>query len=112
MDCSSHMSTNVDERVAMVLVRLMLGRATDGKSSVRSARSSIRLFPADDDRQSLHVMTPGARVGRKGDRIEVAPPKGTDGTPTLYPVQEIGQVVLHGFAQISTQALAFCAQHE
>ncbi|MDQ3013404.1 MAG: type I-MYXAN CRISPR-associated endonuclease Cas1 [Acidobacteriota bacterium] len=72
----------------------------------------VRLFPADDDRQALHVVTQGARVGRKGDRIEVAPPLGAGEQSQLYPVNEIGQVVLHGFAQISTQALGFLAQHE
>jgi len=84
----------------------------ENDSSVRAGRPTIRLFPADDERQSLHVVMPGARVGRKADRIEVAPPKGGEDKPTLYPVHEIGQVVLHGFAQISTQGLAFCAQQE
>jgi len=76
------------------------------------SRKAIRLFPADDDRQVLHVVTQGARVGRKGDRIEISPPVGAGEQSQLYPVNEIGQVVLHGFAQISTQALGFCAQHE
>lgn len=76
------------------------------------SHKAVRLFPADDDRQSLHVVTQGARVGRKGDRIEVSPPLGAGELPQLYPVSEVGQVVLHGFAQISTQALGFCAQHE
>src|SRR5262249_10637002 len=35
-----------------------------------------------------------------------------DEFPILYPVHEIGQIVLHGFAQITTQALGFCAQNE
>jgi len=88
-------------------------KRNDERMSGRNARSSpIRLFPADDDRRSLHVVTPGAHVGRKGDRIEVVPPKTVDSSPTLYPVQEIGQIVLHGFVQISTQALGFCSQQE
>ncbi len=82
------------------------------KSAIRNPKPAIRLFPADDDRQSLHVVTQGARVGRKGDRIEVTPPLGAGELSQLYPVNEVGQVVLHGFAQISTQALGFCAQHE
>jgi CRISPR-associated protein Cas1 len=60
---------------------------------------TIRLFPADDDRQVLHVLTPGAKVGRKGDRLEVT---AKEAEPQRYPVQELGQVVLHGFAQITT----------
>ncbi|HEX8846602.1 MAG TPA: type I-MYXAN CRISPR-associated endonuclease Cas1 [Pyrinomonadaceae bacterium] len=70
---------------------------------------TLRLFPADDDRRTLHVMTQGARVGRKGDRFEVAAP---EELPQLHPVHEIGQVVLHGFSQITTQALRLCAEQE
>lgn len=88
----------------------------EDQSAIRIPKSAIRLFPADDDRQALHVVTQGARIGRKGDRIEVSMPigkgAGAGEPPQLYPVQEVGQVVLHGFAQISTQALGFLAQHE
>jgi CRISP-associated protein Cas1 len=69
----------------------------------------LKLFPADDDRRTLHVLTHGARIGRKGDRLEVSV---TGEPPQLHPGQEIGQLVLHGFAQISTQALRFCGQQE
>lgn len=68
-----------------------------------------RLFPADDRRQALHVVTAGARVGRAGDEIEVSAP---DEPRQRYPVREIGQVVLHGFAQITTQALRLCADKD
>jgi CRISPR-associated protein Cas1 len=81
----------------------------ENKSAIRSPQPAIRLFPSDDDRQSLHVVAQGARVGRKGDRLEITQP---DELPELYPVNEIGQVVLHGFAQITTQALGFCSQNE
>jgi CRISP-associated protein Cas1 len=74
-----------------------------------SERAPLRLFPADDDRRTLHVITQGARVGRKGDRLEVSAP---DDEPQLHPVHEVGQVVLHGFAQITTQALRLCAEQE
>jgi CRISPR-associated protein Cas1 len=72
-------------------------------------RPTLRLFPSDDDRRTLHVITQGARVGRKGDRLEVCAP---DDAPQLHPVHEVGQVVLHGFAQITTQALRLCAEQE
>lgn len=72
-------------------------------------RTTLRLFPSDDDRRTLHVITQGARVGRKGDRFEVSAP---DEPPQLHPVHEVGQVVLHGFAQITTQALRLCAEQE
>lgn len=90
------------------------GPAADNTSPVNLAetRKPIRLFPADDDRQILHVATQGARVGRKGDRLEIVPPVDSGELTQLFPINEVGQVVLHGFAQISTQALGFCAQHD
>lgn len=86
-----------------------LAKQLAGPVPVQAERATLRLFPADDDRRTLHVMTPGARVGRKGDRLEVTAP---DELPQLHPVHEIGQVVLHGFAQITTQALRLCAEQE
>jgi CRISPR-associated protein Cas4 len=70
-----------------------------------SELKQLNLFPADDDRRTLHVLTQGARIGRKGDRVEVSV---LGESPQLYPSREIGQIVLHGFAQISTQALRMC----
>ncbi len=67
----------------------------------------LRLFPGEDDRQILHILTNGAKVGRKGDQLEVWSPETEE--KQVYPVQEIGQVVIHGFAQITTQALRLCA---
>ena len=76
----------------------------------RLAKSDrLRLFPADDRRQSLHVVTQGAKVGRAGNEIDIFAP---DQPKQRYPVREIGQVVLHGFAQISTQALRLCAEQD
>jgi CRISPR-associated protein Cas1 len=76
---------------------------------VELERPQLKLFPADDDRRTLHVVTQGARVGRRGDRLEIS---AKDEPSQLHPVHEIGQVVLHGYAQISTQALRFCGQQE
>jgi len=83
----------------------MLSELPPATSEVRQ----LKLFPADDDRRTLHVLTHGARIGRKGDRLEVSV---IGEAPQLHPAQEIGQIVLHGFAQISTQALRFCGQQE
>ena len=81
--------------------------STAAESSEPSEHQPLRLFPADDDRRVLHVLTNGAKVGRKGDRLEIWSPDTEE--KQLYPVQEIGQVVIHGFAQITTQALRLCA---
>ncbi|MDQ3918001.1 MAG: type I-MYXAN CRISPR-associated endonuclease Cas1 [Acidobacteriota bacterium] len=84
------------------------GRQPPGRTE-GEGRLTLRLFPADNDRRTLHVLTQGARVGRKGDRFEVSAP---DEAAQLHPVHEVGQVVLHGFAQITTQALRLCAEQE
>jgi CRISPR-associated protein Cas1 len=68
-----------------------------------------RLFPADDKRQSLHVMTNGTKVGRAGDQLEISAP---EAEKLRHPSHEIGQVVIHGFSQITTQALRLCAEKE
>jgi CRISPR-associated protein Cas1 len=81
----------------------------EARLAQHSDYKTIRLFPADDDRQVLHVLTPGAKIGRKGDQFEVT---AKEAEPQRYPVQEVGQVVLHGFAQITTQALRLCAERE
>ena len=79
---------------------------SEHKIDSRSAKPVLRLFPADDQRQSLHIVTQGARVGRAGNQLEVT---ARDEPTQRHPVHEVGQVVLHGFAQVTTQALRLCA---
>jgi CRISPR-associated protein Cas1 len=68
----------------------------------------IRLFPEDDERQVLHILEPGTLVGRTGEQVKIA----RRGQPLeKVSVQQVGQVVLHSFSQISTQALHFLAGH-
>lgn len=66
----------------------------------------VRLFPEDDRRQVLHILEPGTAVGRTGEQIKIS----RQGQPVeKIPAQQVSQVVLHSFSQISTQALHFCA---
>jgi CRISPR-associated protein Cas1 len=69
----------------------------------------IRLLPPHPDRQVLHVTENGAYIGRSGNQLVI---RSRDGEETRSPVAEIGQVVVHGFAQISTQALRLCADQD
>ncbi len=69
---------------------------------------TLRLFPAEETRQTLHVLTNGAKIGRSGNRIKVWSPD-KDEKDKFHPSQEVGQIVLHGFSQISTQALRMCS---
>ena len=66
----------------------------------------IRLFPEDDERLVIHVLEPGTLVGRTGEQIKIA----RRGQPVEnIPAHQVGQLVLHSFSQISTQALHFCS---
>ncbi|MEM9541481.1 MAG: type I-MYXAN CRISPR-associated endonuclease Cas1 [Cyanobacteria bacterium P01_E01_bin.42] len=68
-----------------------------------------RLFPEDDDRLILHILEPGTRVGRTGEQIKVTK---HNEKPEKIASQSVGQVVLHSFSQISTQALHFCSDRD
>ncbi len=67
----------------------------------------IRLFPEDDTRQIIHVLEPGTAVGKTGEQIKITRRNQPVETVSAY---QIGQLVLHSFSQISTQALYFCAE--
>ena len=67
----------------------------------------LRLFPEDDERMIIHVTEAGTRVGKSGDQIKITK---RDGTVNHLPSRQIGQLVLHGYVQISTQTLYFCAE--
>jgi CRISP-associated protein Cas1 len=69
----------------------------------------VRLFPKDDDRIVLHVLQPGARVGRTGEQLKI---DRRDQPLEVVPVRQVGQVVMHSFSQISTQALHLCAEQD
>ncbi|NEP02827.1 MAG: type I-MYXAN CRISPR-associated endonuclease Cas1 [Symploca sp. SIO2E9] len=65
----------------------------------------MRLFPKDDERQVIHILEPGTAVGRTGEQLKIT----RRGQPVeTVPVRQVGQVVMHSFSQISTQALHFC----
>jgi CRISP-associated protein Cas1 len=68
-----------------------------------------RLFPDAPERQVLHVTTPGAQVGRAAERLVVR--DRDQQRLTSAPVRDVAAVVLHGHAQVTTQALHLCAQH-
>lgn len=70
-------------------------------------RQTLRLFPPDDDRKVVHVIEPGTRVGRSGDQLKFEYLENEK--PTVFlPINDVGQVVINGFAQISTQAIGLC----
>jgi CRISPR-associated protein Cas1 len=73
-------------------------------------REPLRLFPPDRDGTTLHVVSPGASIGRSRDTLIVRFP---DGTPeTKHPIREVDSLLVHGYAQVSTQALNLCVDRD
>src|SRR5690606_13863787 len=66
-------------------------------------------FPMEDRRTSLHVLSEGTSVSRSGDRLVV---RSREGDESKHASAEIGSVLLHGFAQISTQAIRLCVERD
>ncbi len=71
-------------------------------------RVPARLFPPDRDGVTVHVVAQGATVGVTGDTLVVRP---RDAPEVKHPARGVESLVLHGFAQVSTQALRTCAHH-
>jgi CRISPR-associated protein Cas1 len=86
-----------------------LAEAIVREDTAVEAPKTVRLFPPDTERRSLHVVTQGARVGKSGERLTVTD---REGAVTKHGLREISDIVLHGFAQITTQALRTCADEE
>lgn len=72
-------------------------------------RYPVRLFPEDDEREVIHVMEAGSRVGKSGEQIKITT---RDNQTEALPARQVGQLVLHSYVQVSTQALHFCAEQE
>ena len=68
----------------------------------------VRLFPPDRDGTTLHVVSQGAQVGCSGDSLVVRP---RDQPETKHPIRGVDSVLLHGFTQLTTQALRRCVEH-
>jgi CRISPR-associated protein Cas1 len=71
-------------------------------------RDPVRLFPSDRDGATLHVVSQGAQVGCSGDTLVVRP---RDQPDTKHPVRGVDTLLLHGFSQLTTQALRLCVEH-
>lgn len=69
----------------------------------------IRLYPEDREKKTIHVTEHGARIGRSGETIKI---EGPETGVHSFPVSDVGSIILHGYPQISTQALHFCVASE
>lgn len=68
-----------------------------------------RLFPADEDRQIIHVVEQGSSIRKDGEQLVVYLP---DKSKKALPMARVAALVLHGNVSISTQCIHFCAARE
>lgn len=68
----------------------------------------VRLFPPSPEGQSVHALSHKARVGRSANTLTVQ----TDTELQKLPIEQVRSVVIHGNAQITTQALHLCASSD
>ncbi len=71
-----------------------------------------RLFPSVRQKQTLHVCSNKAHVGRSGETLVVVS-EDDNRLPVKQrvPIEDIDSVVIHGFGQVTTQAIHLCASH-
>ena len=71
-------------------------------------RDPLRLFPQDRDGTTLHVVTHGTVVGIRGDSLVL---KTRDGPDVKRPARGVETLLLHGFSQVTTQAIRKCVEY-
>ena len=64
----------------------------------------VRLYPPNPERKTIHLVSFQAQISRAGDTLKIR----QEGEEAIYPIQEVGSLVLHGTPQITTQALHAC----
>ena len=90
-----------------------VGVESDGDGPKRTTRSEDeveegtrpRLFPSNRERQTLHIVSHKARVGRSSETLVVT----TEEETKKIPINDVDAVVIHGYGQVTTQALQLCA---
>jgi CRISPR-associated protein Cas1 len=70
-------------------------------------RTAPTFFPSNRERQTLHVVSHHAYVSRSGNTLVVTTDEGTE----KVPISQIDAVMVHGFGQVTTQAIHLCAFH-
>ena len=78
-----------------------------GQRSGTAEREPPRLFPSRREQQTLHIVSPRADLGRSGTALLLT----NEDEKQKIPVEQIDSVVIHGYGQVSTQAIHLCAQH-
>lgn len=64
-----------------------------------------RLFPSNRERHTLHVAAAKARIGRSGESLLVETEEGKQ----KIAIEQVDSILIHGYGQLTTQALHLCA---
>ena len=86
-----------------------LAAAVDTADDTAGASKPRRLFPKDDTRRILHVVDRDAQVKRSGLQLVV---RNSNGEEKKFPGMDVGAVILHGSAQITSQAIHFAVAND
>jgi CRISPR-associated protein Cas1 len=82
----------------------------DAEHETANERTAPKLFPTRRQKQTLHVCVNKARVGRSAESIVItSEDEFKKETKQTVPSEDIDSIVIHGYAQISTQAIHLCA---
>ncbi|MDO5579549.1 MAG: type I-MYXAN CRISPR-associated endonuclease Cas1 [Planctomycetia bacterium] len=74
-----------------------------------SSRKTLRLFPEDRQKSTVHVITAGSQISKTGESFLLT---SAEGQKKHYPVADVDSFVIDGFSQITTQALQLCAVND
>lgn len=91
--------------------RLPAGQSTESPevdtAALPHTPSVPTLFPSNRERHTLHIVSPRSYVSRSHETLVVK----TEDEKQTVPIQQVDAVVLHGYGQMTTQALHLCAYH-
>jgi CRISPR-associated protein Cas1 len=71
----------------------------------RGKSEQLQLFPARRHGQTLHIVSPKARIGRSANTVVVT----VEDDVQKLPIEDLDSVVIHGSGQMTTQALHLCS---
>lgn len=101
-----------EERLALLEPCLVADEVAGDKfpETVSAERHVPTLFPSNRERQTLHVTSHRAHIGRSGETLVVtAEDNDRRATTQRVPIEEVDALVVHGFGQVTTQAIHLCA---
>jgi CRISPR-associated protein Cas1 len=70
-----------------------------------AAVDAPRLFPSNRERHTVHIASAKARIGRSGESLLIESEEGRQ----KVAIEQIDSILIHGYGQLTTQALHLCA---